>query len=215
MINIILAEDHMIVRKGIRSLLEEEPDFRITGEVVSITELMDLLNDGTDADIILAEMNMKQLPGPEIIKNARLKHPHIKIIFLSTVDRPPEVLQMIDAGASGYLIKNIRSAELFFAIRQVHSNSPYYCAEIVSWLIQKHLHPESAPLLTTADPGLSRREKEVLNLLAEGYNNQEIADKLFSSKRTIEGHKQNMLGKMQCRNTISMVSFAFKNGMIK
>jgi DNA-binding NarL/FixJ family response regulator len=215
MIQIILAEDHNIVRNGIRSLLEKEKDFEVTGEAVNGTEVLELLKKGITADVVLADMNMPELSGVELTAKLKTTGPDCKIIMLSALDHEKYVIQAFQAGASGYLLKSVSPDELIFAIRHVYSNSQYICSELTTRFLNRLLTiPDPASTELVEGIELSGREIEILSLVAEGYTNQEIADKIFTSKRTIEGHRQALIDKTGSRNTAALIRFAMINGII-
>jgi len=215
MINIVLAEDHNIVRNGIISLLEKEPDIRITGAATNGREVLSLLEKGTHADVILADMNMPEMGGLELIANIKEKYLECRVIVLSALDHEKYVIKAIQAGASGYLLKNVSADELLFAIRHVMLRNLYVCSEITGKFIKRLLTiPDPEVMHELNDVEFSLREIEVLGLITEGYTNQEIADMLFSSKRTIEGQRQALIDKTGARNTAALVRFAIINGLV-
>jgi DNA-binding NarL/FixJ family response regulator len=215
MINIVLAEDHNIVRNGIISLLEKEPDIRITGAATNGREVLSLLEKGTHADVILADMNMPEMGGLELIANIKEKYLECRVIVLSALDHEKYVIKAIQAGASGYLLKNVSADELLFAIRHVMLRNLYVCSEITGKFIKRLLTiPGPEVMHELNDVEFSLREIEVLGLITEGYTNQEIADMLFSSKRTIEGQRQALIDKTGARNTAALVRFAIINGLV-
>jgi DNA-binding NarL/FixJ family response regulator len=215
MIQIILAEDHNIVRNGIRSLLDQEKDFAITGEAVNGGEVLDLLDKGIKADIILADMHMPELSGVELTSKLKGQEASCMVVMLSALDQEKYVVQAFHAGARGYLLKSVSPAELIFAIRHVYAGSQYICSELTSGFLNRALAvPDNA--LTQMPEGIafSEREMEILEMVAEGYTNQQIADKLFTSKRTVEGHRQALIDKTGARNTAALIRFALVNRMI-
>jgi len=215
MIQIILAEDHNIVRNGIRSLLEKENDFEVTGEAVNGREVLELLEKGIPADIVLADMNMPELSGIELISRLKDQGAFCKVIVLSALDHEKYVVQAFHTGTSGYLLKSASPDELIFAIRHIYAGSQYICSELTSRFLNRLLSiPDVA--LTEFSDGIefSSREIEILGLVAEGYTNQEIADKIFTSKRTVEGHRQALIDKTGARNTAALIRFALVNGII-
>jgi DNA-binding NarL/FixJ family response regulator len=215
MIQIILAEDHNIVRNGIRSLLEKEKDFEVTGEAVNGTEVLELLKKGITADVVLADMNMPELSGVELTAKLKTTAPDCKVIMLSALDHEKYVIQAFQTGASGYLLKSVSPDELIFAIRHVYANSQYICSELTTRFLNRLLTiPDPASTELVEGIELSGREVEILSLVAEGYTNQEIADKIFTSKRTIEGHRQALIDKTGSRNTAALIRFAMINGII-
>ncbi|MBD1363051.1 response regulator transcription factor [Mucilaginibacter sp. ZT4R22] len=214
-LNIILADDHLIVRGGIKSMLEKEKAFQITGEANNGAEVLSLLENGTMADIILVDMNMPVMGGIELTERLKADYPKVKAIMLSALDTEKYVIKAFKSGACGYLLKSVSTAELIFAIRHTHEYGQYICAELSTRFLTR--------LLTIPDPithenvhniEFSTRDIEILTLLAEGYTNQEIGDKLFTSKRTIENHRQQLIDKTDSRNTIALIRFAMLNGVI-
>lgn len=212
-IRVFLVEDHNLVRNGIRTLLERQPDIEIVEEAQSVNETLEKLRSGIDADIILSDINMKELSGLDLINMIKQEFPKIRIVMLTMLDHENYVKQAIAAGASGYLLKNIDVEQMLFAVRHVSTGGRYICSEVVFEMLKKQLHSpvESAPS-KVAD--LSQREEEVLHLIAEGFTNQEIADKLFTSRRTVEGHRQNLLEKTGTKNTATLIRYAIRNGVI-
>jgi DNA-binding NarL/FixJ family response regulator len=212
LIHILLTEDHNIVRNGIRSLLEKEPGFVVTGEAYNGTEALALLAGGIKADVVLADMNMPQMGGIELISALKESHPDIKIVMLSMLDHEKYVNQAYLAGACGYLLKNVSADEMIFAIKHIQAGGRYLCSELSFTLLNKLLY---APEFTEQQEiDLSKREMEVLDLIAEGFTNTEIADKLFTSKRTVEGHRLSLMNKTNSKNSAALIKFAVLNGII-
>lgn len=212
MINILLAEDHNIVRNGIRSLLDKEPGLHVSGEGINGNEILKLLDEGLPADVILADMNMPGMAGVELIQKAKEQHPHVKVVILSMLDHEKYVARAFNAGALGYLLKNVSADEMIFALKHVHIGGKYLCSELSFRLLEKLIYAPELP--DQPDVDFSKREIEVLTLIAEGHTNTEIADKLFTSKRTVEGHRQSLIDKTQSRNTATLIKYAIINGII-
>lgn len=216
MIKIILADDHNIVRNGIKSLLEKEPDVQIMAEATDGQQVLDLLTGGAQPDIILTDVNMPIMNGMELTAHIKSQFPKVKIMVLSMLDHEQYVVQAFKAGASGYILKNVSADELTFSIRHIcNYNERYVCSELSLRLLDKLIFaPEVLMNDSTESLDLSKREIEVLALIAEGYTNQEIAEKLFTSKRTVEGHRQNLIDKTGTRNTAALIRFAIVNNII-
>ncbi|RYE33597.1 MAG: response regulator transcription factor, partial [Sphingobacteriaceae bacterium] len=144
------------------------------------------------------------------------KFPLVKVIILSMIDHEKYILKAFRAGAYAYILKNVTADELIFAIKHVHSsNERYICSELAIRLLDKLLQrPEQIDIRISPEIELSKREVEVLNLIAEGFTNQEIADKLFTSKRTVEGHRQNLIEKTNSRNTAALIRYAITTSLI-
>ncbi|SHJ67248.1 two component transcriptional regulator, LuxR family [Hymenobacter daecheongensis DSM 21074] len=217
MIRIILTDDHTILREGIRALLQGEPDLQVVGEAASGQELLALLAH-TPADVVLLDLNMPGMDGFAALGLLQLQYPALKVLVLSMLDHEKYVARTLESGARGYILKNADSAEIMHAIRTVAEGRLFLCTEIGLDLLRKlsPLAPEK-----TFDPAakapheLSGRELEVLKLIAEGLTNAEIADKLFTSKRTIETHRQNIIEKTQAKNTAALVKYAVNQGLIE
>jgi DNA-binding NarL/FixJ family response regulator len=215
-INVLLAEDHNIVRNGIRSLLDKQPDVNLVGEAVDGLEVLKYVDDGAEVDVVLTDINMPQLNGLALIRELKKRSPKIKVLILTMLDHENYVMQAVNNGAFGYLLKRVNEEELMFAIRHVNAGNTYVCSEITDKLLIRlsNISSESIKeLKVTVD--LSKRELEILILIAEGFTNNEIAEKLFTSRRTVEGHRQNLLEKTGARNTATLIRFAVKNGLVE
>ncbi|MEJ7560039.1 MAG: response regulator transcription factor [Pedobacter sp.] len=215
-INILLAEDHLLVRGGIKAILEREADFIISGEADNGQLAVDLMTSGIAVDIILADMNMPVMAGIPLTEWVTKHHPEVKVIVLSALDNDQYVFKAIKAGASGYLLKNVSSSELIFAIRHTYEFGLYICAELSGRFLNRML-TVPAPV-TTNNPieiDFSNREVALLTLIADGYTNQEIAAKQFTSVRTIENQRQHLLNKTSSKNTVVLIRFAMLHGIIK
>lgn len=215
MIRIILAEDHHIVRDGVRSLLEKEKGLAVIGEGANGAEVLQLLEEGVKADIVLADMSMPVMGGLELTEQLKAKYPHIKVIILSALDNEKYVLKAFQSGVKGYLLKSGSPDELVFAIKHIHQYNQYISSDLSRRFLNRLLAlPDPVTHKNMWDLDFSTREVEILSLLAEGYTNQEIADTLFASKRTIENQRQIMIVKTGTRNTIALIRFAMLNGII-
>ncbi|MDB5023226.1 MAG: DNA-binding response regulator [Mucilaginibacter sp.] len=213
MIKVILAEDHNIVRNGIKNLLQRDEKFNIVGEALNGREVLALLEAGIIPDIILADLDMPQMGGIELIENLRSMPGYIKTILLTMHADEKYLSDAFKAGAMGYLFRNVGADELLFAINYVYNNKKYICLDLSLSLLERN-NFSSVVKPNNYSNGFSKRELEILNLIAEGYTNQEIADKLYTSKRTVEGHRQALIDKTGVRNSPALVKFAVLNGII-
>ena len=214
MTRLILADDHKILRDGIRVLLAADPELNVVGEASNGQELLDLLAT-TPTDVVLMDVQMPVLDGLATMPLLRARFPEVRVLVLSMLDHENYVARMLEAGASGYILKNAALPEIIYAIHAVMRGQPFLCTEIGLGLLDKLLaQPTSMPLAASTDPDLTSRELEVLKLIAEGLTNGEIAEKLFASKRTIETHRQNIIGKTQAKNTAALVKLAVSRGLI-
>ncbi|PWG78395.1 response regulator [Pararcticibacter amylolyticus] len=215
MIRIVLAEDHNIVRNGIRSLLEDQPWIEIVAEAINGHQVMEKIAEGLNPDVILADINMPELDGLSLTEKLKTFMPQIKVLILSMLDHEKYVVKAINAGAAGYLLKSISKEELLFAIQHTAAGNKYICSDLsMKMLARLPVHSSSFDSDQTSSAQLSKREKEVLALIAEGYTNSEISDMLFTSRRTVEGHRQKLIEKTGARNTAALIKYAVKSGII-
>ncbi|MGV3539676.1 MAG: response regulator [Rufibacter sp.] len=216
MIKVVLVDDHTLIRDGLKSLLNTEPTIEIIGEAENGQKLLDLL-ETTRPDVIMLDLNMPVMDGYQALQHLQDRYPQIKVLVLTMLDQDSYVHKVRASGALGYVLKTAGRDELVHAIKTVASNNSYICSEIAVNLLNKANNPAEAPHNGAAKPSLdlSKREMEVLRLIAEGYTNAEIADKLFASKRTIESHRQHLIEKTKARNTATLVKIALQQGLIE
>ncbi|GGE99626.1 response regulator [Hymenobacter cavernae] len=214
MIRVVLTDDHAIIRDGISSLLRDESGLEVVGEAANGQQLLEFLETAS-ADVVLLDLNMPIMDGFTTIGHLRRLHPEVKVLVLSMLDHERYVAQALEAGALGYALKNTGRSELIYAISSVANGHQFLCTAIGMALLRRL--QTSEPVTNNEAPKagiLSKRELEVLRLIAEGMTNAEIADKLFTSKRTIETHRQNIIEKTQAKNTAALIKYAVSNGML-
>lgn len=215
MIRIFLVDDHALVRSGLRAVLAAESDLTVVGEAGNGQELLDQLPT-TPADVVLLDMNMPVLDGVATAARLREEFPDVRILVLSMLGDEHHIGQVLDAGAHGYVLKNADRGELVVGIQAVAAGKHFLCSELGLVMLRKVLTgAERANGSAAKSVGLSFREREVLQFIAEGLTNQEISDKLFTSRRTIETHRQNILEKTHTKNTASLIKYAMQYGLIK
>lgn len=209
---IIIVDDHKIVRDGIRSLLTDD-HFEIVGEATNGIEAIELLNS-VIPDIILIDINMPVMNGIECARQIISKYQGIKILALSMHNDEPHIRAMIESGSSGYILKNSGKEELVNAINTILGGATYFSDEVKESIMNSML------VKSTRDQGLktkfelSEREIEVLKLIVKENTNNEIANKLFLSPRTVDAHRRNLLEKTGSRNTAGLVRFAIENDLV-
>ena len=209
-IKIIIADDHQLFRNGLKILLDSFPEFEVTGEASNGEEFLKLLQT-TQADVALMDINMPELDGIEATKKGLKVCPSINIIALSMYGEEEYYYKMVDAGAKGFILKDSDIMEVKEAIHTVHKGGSYFSQELLHHVIQKIKHREHE----SKTASLSKREREILFKICEGLSNQEIADALFISKRTVDKHRANLLGKTNSKNTASLILFAIRNKLIE
>ena len=209
-IRIFIVDDHEIFRNGLKMVINKSTVARITGEASNGKEFLELY-DPAYSDIVLMDIEMPVMNGIDASREILSKFPEVKIIALTMFNEDDYVQSMIDAGVQGFLIKNVTKETLEKAIRTVHDGGNYYSEELFRFFTRQ-LHPE--PRAAQDVIKMTRREEEILQLIAKGLNNREIAEKLFVSERTVVGHKSNLLSKTGCKNTINLLSWAIKNNLV-
>jgi len=209
-IQIIIADDHQLFRNGLKILLSSFPEFEVAGEASNGEDFLKLIKT-TPADIALMDINMPEMDGIEATRRGLKICPSISIIALSMYGEEEYYYKMVDSGAKGFLLKDSDIAEVREAILTVIKGGSYFSQELLYHVIQKIKHRE----LESKSANLSKREKEVLHKICEGLSNQQIADTLFISKRTVDKHRANLLGKTNSKNTASLILFAIKNKLIE
>ncbi len=203
-IKVFITDDHYMVIEGIRSLLQNEKDVEWMGHASNAESCMAFLQQ-QQPDIILMDISMPGKSGIELCKEVKEKYPNVFVIGLSTFNQQSFIHKMMENGASGYVLKNATQQELMEAITTVAKGKTYLSDEAASVL--KKSETSEMPLIT-------RREKEVLTLIAEGMTNGEIAEKLFISGATVDTHRKNLLLKFQAKNTASLVKTAVQMQLI-
>ena len=213
---ILLAEDHLVVRNGIKLLLDTQANFEVVADVGSGREILDVLDSGVSADILITDLTMDNVDGLELMRTLNQRGVGIRVIVLSMLDGEQHVAQSFQYGARAYLIKNVTADEMLFCVNHIAKGGRYLCEELTMKLVDKLINKEASQFrkIDPAELSLSSREMEVLELLGEGLTNLEISQKLFLSKRTVEGHRQNLIDKTKSKNTPALIKFAIKNGLL-
>ena len=212
MTKIVLADDHHVVRQGLRSLLEAESDFSVIGEAgdgLEVTQLVERLRP----DVLVLDLMMPSLNGLEVTRQVSQRSPRTHVVILSMHANEAYVLEALRAGAVAYVLKESTSAELVRAVREAVAGRRYLSPPLSERAIEAYMQKaESA----TLDPyeTLTAREREVLHLVAEGHTNAEIADRLFISRRTVETHRANLMRKLGLRTQTDLISYALRRGIL-
>lgn len=206
---VIIVDDHVIFRKGLTTILNEIDFVKVVGEASNGNELLDLLKKQS-ADVILMDIKMPVMDGVEATRKVSAKYPGIKIIALTMFEEISYFNKMIEAGASGFLLKKTTSEELQKAINLVLSDESYFSDEFMS-SVNLYLKPRQ----TDTTVVLTEREQEVLDLICKGFSNVEISSQLGVSTRTVDGFRARLFEKTGAKNAPNLVMFAIKNGLVK
>lgn len=209
-IKIVLADDHQLFRNGLRILLDAFDEFEIAGEASNGEEVLRIVAN-SECHIILMDIDMPVMDGIEATRRGIEINPDIKVIALSMYGEEEYYHKMVEAGAKGFLLKDSDINEVKDAILTVYTGGNYFSQELLQHVIQKIRARETE----TKHANLSKREKEILLKICEGLSNQEIANTLFISKRTVDKHRANLLSKTQSKNTASLILYAIKNKIIE
>ena len=210
---IVIAEDHTIVREGLRALLDSDPDLEVIGEV----------EDGREAvrsaemlkpDLMLMDLSMPRMSGMEAIREIKKRCPDTKIIVLTVHKTEEYVLASLEAGADGYILKDATHAELIICIKHVLKGKRYLSPEVSDKIIDGYLDGKKSIKEETAWDRLTQREREILKLIAEGYKNKEIADYLCISVKTVEKHRANLMAKLDLHSASGLTAFAIGKGLV-
>ncbi|MBN2213419.1 MAG: response regulator transcription factor [Bacteroidales bacterium] len=202
---IIIVDDHQLFRNGLRFILNELKNVEVVGEASNGQEFLDLL-EYVIPDLVLMDINMPVMNGVDASKIALEKQPELNILVLSMYGETEYYNTMIDIGVKGFILKDIDNKELEDAINKVISGGTYFSQELLLNLIKNKTFDENIVL--------TKREKEVLELICKGYSNQQISEQLFISQRTVERHRSSLLLKTDSKNSISLVIFAIKHKLI-
>lgn len=200
-------DDHPVVIEGIHSLLQNEKDIEWVGQAMNAQSCLGFFVNNT-ADVILMDISIPGMDGVELCAVMKEKYPAIMILGLSTFNQGLYIKKMVENGASGYILKNSSKEELIKAIHAVYEGHIYFSGE-VGIALQEYQKSSSIEL-----PELSNREKEILGLIAEGYTNPQIAEKIFLSSFTVDSHRKNILAKLNVKNTASLVRLAVEKKLI-
>lgn len=210
---IVIAEDHTILREGLRALLSSDPDFEIVGEAedgrAAIRCVETLL-----PDLVLMDLSMPRMNGLEAIKDIKKQIPDTKIVALTVHKAEEYILATLKAGADGYVLKDAHHSELVLALKNVLSGKRYLSPGISEKVIEGYLEGRKTLKPASSYDTLTQREREILKLIAEGYKNKEVADYLCISLKTVEKHRANLIKKLDLHNAAALTAFAMEKGLV-
>jgi DNA-binding NarL/FixJ family response regulator len=208
MIKILIADDHRLVIDGLLLMLAEVPDLQCVGEAANGRETLDLL-EKTAVDVLLLDLNMPEMDGLECCKLVHERHPNVRVLVLSMMRELSLVKAMLKQGAAGFLLKNAGKDEVLEAIRTVAEGKQAFSAEVLQSLMSSFSSKPAKPA-PSPFPTISRREKQILQLIVDEKTTAEIAEDLFISFGTVETHRRNLLLKLNARNTAGLVKSALE-----
>ncbi len=207
---IIIVDDHQLFRQGVISAISHIDFVEVIGQVSSGFELMDVLTNCTP-DIVLMDIKMPDMDGVTVTQQVLDKYPKIKIVALSMFDDEVYLENMISAGASGFILKNTNADDLEYALKVLVQDKPYYSEELLSYFTKKYVPKNNQK----EEPKLSKRELQVLSLIAKGLTSTEIAKQLFISENTVANHRANLISKTGSKNTITLLAHAIKRNLVE
>jgi DNA-binding NarL/FixJ family response regulator len=212
-LQIVLADDHSILREGLRALLSADPNFEIVGEAGNGREAVRCV-EKLGPGLLLMDLSMPRMSGMDAISEIKKRYPETKIIALTVHKTEEYLLSTLQAGVDGYVLKDATHDELVMAIHSVMAGKPYLSPGISDKVIEGYLEGKENSLSVSSWQRLSQREREVLKLIAEGYKNKEIAEDLCISLKTVEKHRANLMKKLDLHNAAGLTVYAVERGLV-
>jgi DNA-binding NarL/FixJ family response regulator len=212
-IRVLLADDHAVVRSGLRMVLEAEPDIEVVAEAGDGAEAMEKALAG-GVDLAVLDVSMPRMTGLQAAAELHRRQPETRVLMLSMHDNEQYFFEALKAGASGYVLKTAANRDLVQACRASMRGEPFLYPPAVAALIRDYLEEVRRGESPPEDP-LTAREMEVVKLIAEGHTSEEIAEKLVLSKKTVERHRANVLGKLGMRNRVELTRYAIRRGLVE
>ncbi|TZF86131.1 response regulator transcription factor (plasmid) [Pedobacter sp. BS3] len=209
--SIIIADDHQMVIDGIKSMLQNETQYTVVDEVINGQLALNKISVHPEKyNILLTDISMPLLSGIDLCKMVKSQYPHIQVLVLSMYSNGPAVKEAILAEADGYILKSSGKEELLSALHRIVNGGTYFSQDILPVIYSQYTKKKVQDEQLN---NLSAREKEVLSLIVKELTSEEIAQKLFISKKTVDNHRQNLFAKCNCKSTIGLVKYAIKNGL--
>ncbi len=212
-IRVLLVDDHAILREGIKALLEKQDNIEVIAEAADGREAIPKVAQSRP-DVVVLDISMPMMDGLESTRQIKRENPDIKVLVLTMHDNEEYFFQLLRAGASGYVTKKSVSRELVSAIEAVYRGDSFFCPSMAKFLLSDFLRLDKA-VENIDQEDLTPREREIVKLIAEGYTNQQIADLLHRSVKTIESHRSNILRKLDIHDSIELVKYAVRKKLIE
>ena len=212
-IRVLIAEDHAIVRQGIRLLLDDQPDVEVVAEAADGRQAIALVEQ-VEPNVVLMDLAMPGINGLEATRAIKKRYPHVQVVALTVHESDEYFFQMIDAGAAGYVLKGADPSLLLEAIRTAHQGEVFLHPPLTTKLVRDYLRRARAGEARALYDDLTDREREVLRLIAEGHTNQEIADLLCISLSTVQTHRTHVMEKLKLRKRSELIDYALRQGLL-
>lgn len=212
-IKVLVVDDHQLIIDGLKSLLQDEADIVFAGGANSMQQAIDFVRDNP-VQVVLADINMPEGSGIETTQRLKEIQPDIQVLALTMHEDINMIRKMVEAGASGYILKRTNMNEVLEAIRVVAKGGKYLGRDVQEILLNNMGQPEESTEQTDSASKLTQRESEILNLIAKELRNEEIAEKLFISERTVETHRRNIFTKTKTKSIVGLIKYAIANGLI-
>ncbi|MGH2348246.1 MAG: response regulator [bacterium] len=213
-VRILIAEDHAMVREGIRMILATQPDFEVIGEASGGAEAVDIVAN-LHPDIVVMDISMPGMNGVDATRAIRKTHPDVHVLILTMHEEESFVFQLLQLGASGYVLKRAAATDLVDAVRAASRGEAFLYPAVARSLVQDYLENVRTGRRSPRQDGLTDREREVLVLIAEGFTNAQIADKLFISVKTVQTHRTHIMEKLDLHDRGHLVRYAVRKGLIQ
>ena len=219
-VRVLIADDHAVVLRGLRSLLESQPDIEICGEATNGLDVVEK-DQALSPEMVILDIGMPELNGLEATRAIRLKHPNVEILVLTMHFSEQVARQILKAGARGYLLKTDSDAQLLAAISSLRQHKPFLTSRVADVVLTGFVEGDVAETIKRAVAAdfpygpLSRRERQVMQLLAEGYSNKEVAARLSVSPRTVETHRNHVMHKLRLNSFSELVRYAVRNNIVE
>jgi DNA-binding NarL/FixJ family response regulator len=215
-LRVLVADDHEIVRKGLRSIVEEQPGWEVAGEASDGREAVDKVR-ALRPDVAVVDVSMPGLNGLEATRQMLRNDPEARVLILTMHESDPLIREVLDAGARGYLLKSDASRDLVTAVEAIRRNKTFFTARVEQIVLDGYLAKKSRPLPTTDSPAsrLTPRQREIVQLLAEGKSSKEVAVALGLSVKTAETHRANIMRRLECHSVSELVRYAIRNHIIE
>ncbi|MEQ8364438.1 MAG: response regulator transcription factor [Cyclobacteriaceae bacterium] len=209
-VKLMMVDDHQMLIDGVKALLADQSKYQIVSESTDGKDALQKLASN-EVDIIITDLNMPQMGGVELVREVKINYPHIKVLVLSMHNNRETISEILMSEAEGYILKNTGKQELLAALEKINNHGTYYSNEVLSLMFEKVKHDKKKE---NATKKLTERELEILILITEEFSSEEIAEKLFISKRTVDTHRINILAKTQVATLVGLIKFAFQHGLI-